>query len=359
MRYAVIMAGGSGTRLWPLSRRGTPKQLLRIVEGRSLLRLAFERALHVVPAERIVVVTGAGYLDAVRAELPEVLDENLMGEPVGRDSLNAVAWPAAVIVRRDPDAVIAQLTADHLIEPVDAFVSSLVEAFTIAEEDADALVTLGVVPTSAHTGYGYLERGPVLPGHPFACQVEAFTEKPGIEVAAQYVASGDYWWNAGMFVWRASTVLEQLRLLEPETHAAVLGLAERPETLAAVFPGLKKISVDYALMEPVAGGSASGHVVAVALPITWRDVGGYASLMEFVPRDAAGNAVQGLAVLQDARDNLVINTAGRGHVVAAVGVEGLIVVQTPDATLVTTIDNAEQVKALVTAVSESAGPHFA
>lgn len=166
MRYVVIMAGGSGTRLWPLSRQGTPKQLLPMIEGRSLLRLAFDRALGVVPAERILVVTGAAHLDEVRRQLPEVLPENLLGEPVGRDSLNAVAWPAAVLARRDPEAVIAQLTADHIIEPVDAFVAALQEAFAIAEEVPAALVTLGVVPTSPHTGYGYLQRGPALPGHP-------------------------------------------------------------------------------------------------------------------------------------------------------------------------------------------------
>lgn len=358
MRYVVIMAGGSGTRLWPLSRQGTPKQLLPIIEGRSLLRLAFERALGAVPAERVLVVTGSSYLGAIREQLPEVLPENLLGEPQGRDSLNAVAWPAAVLARRDPDAVVAQLTADQLIEPVDAFVASLNEAFAIAEEDAEALVTLGVVPTSPHTGYGYLERGPVLPGHPFACRVTEFKEKPNLAVAAQYVASGDYWWNAGMFVWRAATLLAQLEVLEPATHALVLELAEHPDRVEALFPTLRKTSVDYAIMEPVAQGRTSAHVVAVALPISWRDVGGFASLADILPLDAAGNAVDGLAVLTEATGNLVINASGADRLVAAVGVEGLVIVQTPDATLVTTLDHAEKVRALVGDVGEATGVRF-
>ena len=159
MRYVVIMAGGSGTRLWPLSRQGTPKQLLPLVGGKSLLRLAFERSLGSVPAERVWVVTGAAYAEAVAADLPELPATNILGEPVGRDSLNAAAWPAAVLQRLDPDAVIAQVSADHVIEPVEVFAERLDVAFSLAEADADVLVTLGVVPTSAHTGYGYLHRG--------------------------------------------------------------------------------------------------------------------------------------------------------------------------------------------------------
>ncbi len=358
MRYVVIMAGGSGTRLWPLSRRGTPKQLLKLIGGRSLLRLAFERATQVVPAERVLVVTGAPYLDAVRDDLPEVSPENLLGEPVGRDSLNAVAWPAAVLARRDPDAVIAQLTADQLIEPMDAFVAALNEAFDLAEQRPDALVTLGVVPTSPHTGYGYLQRGTPVEGHPTACVVAEFKEKPSSDVAEQYVASGNYWWNAGMFVWRAATLLNQLRALEPENHAAVLELAAQPERLDEIFPTLKKVSVDYAIMEPASQGEAGATVYAVALPIQWRDVGGFGSLYEVIGQDADDNAVSGLGVALASSGTLIMNHGSADHCVAVVGVNDLVVVHTPDATLVTTRDNAEQVKALVARVGEVAGETF-
>lgn len=358
VRYVVIMAGGSGTRLWPLSRRGTPKQLLKIIGGRSLLRLAFERATQVVPAERILVVTGAPYLDVVREELPEVSPENLLGEPEGRDSLNACAWPAAVLDARDPEAVVAQVTADQLIEPVETFAAALREAFEIAEEDPGALVTLGVVPTGPHTGYGYLQRGEPLPGRPGACRVAAFKEKPDLATAAGYVSSGLFWWNAGMFVWRAGTFLEQLRLLEPITHADVLALAAAPERLAELFPALKRNSVDYAIMEPVAHHRGSAHVVAVALPVRWRDVGGFASLAETLQTDASGNASNVRLVARESEDNIVIDQRGPGRLVALLGVTDLVVIETPDATLVAHRDRADSIKALVGDIAESA-PEFA
>ncbi|MBK8461523.1 MAG: mannose-1-phosphate guanylyltransferase [Nigerium sp.] len=357
MRYVVIMAGGAGTRLWPLSRQGTPKQLLKLIGGVSLLRLAFERALRLVPAERVIVVTGAAYLDEVRADLPEIPPGNLLGEPEGRDSLNAVAWPAAVLSYRDPDAVVAHLTADQLIEPIDAFVEALDEAFAVAESDAGALVTLGVVPTSAHTGYGYLHRGEALEGFPTACAVTEFKEKPDAATASRYLGSGQYWWNAGMFVWRAHTFLDQLAVLDPATHAAVLFLAAHPEALPEVFPTLRKTSVDFAVMEPVSHGRGPGHVVAVALRVGWRDVGGYASLVEVLGADGDGNVVDGLAVLNDAHGNLVISTVP-GHLLSLAGVSGMVVVHTPDATLVTTLADTEGIKSLVGQVAAAAGTRY-
>lgn len=357
MRYVVIMAGGSGTRLWPLSRQGRPKQLLELFEGRSLLRLAFERLEGVVPPERILVCTGRAYAEDVAHQLPELAGANILGEPEGRDSLNAVAWSAAVVADRDPDGVVAMVTADQVITPVDEFRRSLELAFEVAEARPNALVTLGVVPTSPHTGYGYLHRAEELEGFEGVFRVAEFKEKPARDVAERYLASGGYWWNAGMFVWRAATLLRQLEVLEPATHAAVLDLAAHPDRLDEVFPTLRKTSVDYAVMEPVAAGKASGHVVAVALPVSWRDVGGFASLAEVLDTDDHGNAVEGLAVITESQRNVVINTAP-DRLVAAVGVHGLVIVQTADATLVTTVDNAERVRALVAAVSDATGPRF-
>lgn len=358
MRYVVIMAGGSGTRLWPLSRQGTPKQLLPLVGGRSLLRLAFERSLASVPAERVWVVTGAAYADVVATQLPELPAGNILGEPVGRDSLNAVAWPAAVLHRLDSDAVIAQVSADQVIEPVEVFAARLDVAFAVAEADASALVTLGIVPTSPHTGYGYLHRGAALPGFEGAHEVLQFAEKPSREVAEGYLASGAHWWNSGMFVWRAATLLEQLRLLLPATHAAITELAAQPERLGEIFPTLAKTSVDYGVMEPVSTGQGSAHVVAVALPVQWRDVGGYGSLAEILATDAAGNAISGLSVMIDAADNVVVN-ADPDTVIGLLGVSGLVVVRTPEATLVARAEDAERIKDLVAAVTTQAGPQFA
>ena len=355
MRYVVIMAGGSGTRLWPLSRRGTPKQLLPLIEGRSLLRLAFVRALQLVDAERVLVVTGAAYLDDVRRDLPELPEANLLGEPEGRDSLNAVAWPAAVLAERDPDAVIAQLTADQIIEPTSAFVTAVARAYEVAEA-RDAIVTLGVVPTSAHTGYGYLRRGEEL-SERGAWQVREFREKPDAATAAGYVTSGEYWWIAGMFVFRAGVFLDQLRLLEPDTYAAVRRLAQHPDELETIFPALRRISVDYAVMEPVGRGEGSAIVAAVPLPISWRDVGGFASLAEVLPADADDNVTSGATLAMEAHHNLVLNEAD-GHLVTVLGVSDLVVVHTADATLVTTLEHAEKIKALVGRVADEAGPSY-
>ena len=359
MRYVLIMAGGSGKRLWPLSRQDMPKQLLRVVGGKSLLRIAYERLDGIVSADHVLVCTGADYADIVATELPELKPANILGEPEGRDSLNAVAWPAAVVAARDPDAVIAVVTSDHLMHPVSAFQSALLEAFEVAESGEDFLVTFGVVPTAPHTGYGYLRRGEILPHHPDVFSVIEFKEKPDRATAEEYLASGEYWWNSGMFVWRARTFLDQLETLQPKTHAAVLELAAAPYRLAEIYPELLKISVDYAVMEPVSRGEGSAQVVAVRLPITWHDVGGFAALGEQLPRDERGNAIHGVSVLVDARDNLVINNAEDGRVVAVVGLTDTVIVQTPQITLVCPITEAERIKELVAEVTAKLGGGYA
>jgi mannose-1-phosphate guanylyltransferase len=359
MRYVLIVAGGSGKRLWPLSRQDMPKQLLKVVGGKSLLRLAYERVQDLVPDANVLVCTGRDYASTVAADLPELPAANILGEPEGRDSLNAVAWPAAVLAARDPEAVIAVVTADQIMHPVEAFQAALEEGFVVAEESPDALVTFGVVPTSPHTGYGYLQRGEALPGHPDVCSVHAFKEKPDRETAEHYLDSGAYWWNSGMFVWRAATLLRQLEALQPETYAAVTTLAGHPDQLAEIYPGLLKISVDYAVMEPVSRGQGSARVVAVRLPISWHDVGGFAALGEHLPRDERGNATQGVSVLVDARDNVVINQSEDGRLVAVVGLSGMVIVQTPQITLVCPTSEAERIKELLAEVTEQLGIGYA
>jgi mannose-1-phosphate guanylyltransferase len=359
MRYVLIVAGGSGKRLWPLSRQDMPKQLLKVVGGKSLLRIAYERLEGIVPPDRVLVCTGADYADVVAAELPELPHENILGEPTGRDSLNAVAWPAAVLAAGDPDAVVAVVTADQIMHPVAAFQQAVQEAFAVVEEDRSALVTFGVVPSTPHTGYGYLHRGDTLPGHPSVSRVLAFKEKPDRVTAQAYIDTGEYWWNSGMFVWRAQTLLDQLRLLRPQTYAAVLELAAEPARVAEIYPQLEKISVDYAVMEPVSQGQGSAHVVAVRLPITWHDVGGFAALGEQLPRDAAGNATSGPSVLVDAKDNLVINHAEDGRLVAVVGLSDTVIVQTAQITLVCPMGEAERVKELVAEVTAQLGTSYA
>ena len=359
MRYVLIMAGGSGKRLWPLSRRDMPKQLLRVVGGKSLLRIAYERLDGIVPPDHVLVCTGADYADIVATELAELKPANILGEPEGRDSLNAVAWPAAVLAARDPDAVVAVVTSDHIMHPVSAFQSAVLEGFDVAESFPDFLVTFGVVPTSPQTGYGYLRRGETIPGHPDVHSVAEFKEKPDRATAEEYLASGEYWWNSGMFVWRATTFLDQLELLQPKTHEAIMELAAAPYRLSEIYPNLLKISVDYAIMEPVSRGEGSARVVAVRLPITWHDVGGFAALSEQLPRDEQGNATHGVAVLVDARDNVVINNAEDGRLVAVVGLSDTVIVQTQQITLVCPVAEAERIKELVAEVTAQLGGSYA
>lgn len=355
MRYVLIMAGGSGKRLWPLSRQGEPKQLLTLIEGKSLLRIAYERVQGFVPDANVIICTGASYADTVSAQLPEIPAENLLGEPEGRDSLNAVAWTAAVIAQRDPEAVMAVLTADHIMDDVDVFRARLDEGFRLAEAHADAFVTFGVVPTSPQTGFGYLHRGRPVDGFEHACQVQEFKEKPDLATAEAYLATGEYWWNSGMFVWRTATLLTTLAALQPTTHALVGELAAHPDRLAAIFPRLPKISVDYAVMEPVSAGAVQGRVVAVELPIRWHDVGSFLALAGQLDHDADGNAASGATVSLDAANNLLINRGGPEHVLAVADIENMAVITTPHATLVIPLDQSERVKELVARVVESHG----
>ncbi|HEY9291287.1 MAG TPA: mannose-1-phosphate guanylyltransferase [Microlunatus sp.] len=359
MRYVVIVAGGSGTRLWPLSRQGTPKQLLNLVNGKTLLRIAYERIQGLVPDERVLVCTGADFRDAVAEEIPELPAENILGEPIGRDTLNAVAYPAAVLARRDPDAVMASVTSDQVMNPVSTLRAALQKAFKVAESHADSLITFGVVPTAPHTGFGYLERGSAIAGHTGVCQLASFTEKPDRETAERYLASGRYWWNSGMFVWRCATFLDQLRQLRPDTYDILATLTADPSRLGELYPQLPKISVDYAVMEPVSRGEGTAQVLAVRLPITWHDVGGFEALGSQLPRDSDGNATTGQSVLVDSSDNVVINQDEDGRVVAVVGLSGTVIVQTPEITLVCPITQAERIKELVNEVTQRLGTSYA
>lgn len=363
MRYALIMAGGSGTRLWPMSREAQPKQLIPFVGGKSLLQVAFERLEGLVPAERRYVCAGRRHADAVHAVLPGFSPEQFLGEPTGRDTLNAIGLAAAVISRRDPEAVMAVFTADHLIEPVGEFRAIIDRGFALAEREASTLVTFGITPTSAATCYGYLQLG--APIDEAARLVGQFKEKPDAATAEAYLAAGPqrYLWNSGMFVWRAATLLDCIKRYEPTTFAGLTEIGRawatprREAVLTGIFPTLKKTSVDFGVMEP-ASRDANVRVAAIPMPVRWLDVGSWPAFGETCARDASGNALgTEHALLLDTRGALVASSDPR-HLIAAIGCDDLIIVHTPDATLVCRKDQAEAIKDLHRQLGERYGKEF-
>lgn len=346
MRHALVLAGGSGTRLWPFSTAGLPKQLVPMLAGRSLLEVAVERATSVVPAERVWLGAGEQLRAAVSA-VPGLRADRLVVEPSGRDTLPAVALGMATIAREDPDAVVAVLTADHLIEPVAAFATALEAAYELAEERPDALVTFGVVPDHPATGFGYLELGERLGGQ--AQAVSRFAEKPSAERAARLVAGGALW-NSGMFVWRAATLLRAVEAFAPATAELVAQVVAGD---VAAWDRIPKTSVDYGVMEP-ASTSDAFTVAALPLATRWLDVGSWPAFGDAVGRDAAGNAVAARSIVHASSD-CVVASSDPEHLVTLVGCEGLVVVHTPTATLVMPAAQAQRVKELHALVAERAG----
>jgi mannose-1-phosphate guanylyltransferase len=355
MRHVLILAGGSGTRLWPWSTAGLPKQLVPLLQGRSLLDAAVERATAAVPADRVWLAAGEQLRDAVSA-VPGLQADRLVVEPSGRDTLPAVALGCAVIAERDPEAVVAVLTADHLIEPVESFASTLDAAFCLAESRDDALVTFGVVPDEPATGFGYLELGEPIEGA--ARVVDRFLEKPSLSVAADLLAAGPerYLWNSGMFVWQARTLLRAVDAFVPESAGvlralgAAYGTAGWPQ-LADTWTSVATLSVDYGVMEPASVDPAF-TVAALPLAARWLDVGSWPAYGDALGRDADGNAVGAeRSVLHASRGN-VVASSDPDHLVALLGCEGLVVVHTPTATLVMPAADAQRVKQLHALVAE-------
>lgn len=360
MRYAVIMAGGSGTRLWPMSTKDQPKQLIPFIGGKSLLEVSMDRLEGLVPAERRIVCTSEQLRDPIKAAMPSMTDARIHGEPIGRDTLNAVGFSAAVLSKEDPDAVIATFTADHIIEPIELFQQRVNIGYEVAESNDSALVTFGIKPTHPATGYGYVELGEKLEGVDNAHHVVSFKEKPDHPTARRYVGSGRYLWNSGMFVWRAEALLECIRRYKPQSHQGLMlireawGTERQTEVLSEIYPTLPRISVDFAVMEPAAADEQV-PVATVEMPVDWLDVGSWTSYANTCESDDAANAIGADKVIMIDSNNTLAASSDPDHLIATIGVKDLVIVHTPHATLVCHRDEEQRIKELHGKVSQTFG----
>lgn len=344
--WAVIPAGGAGTRLWPLSRAARPKFLHDLTgSGRTLLQQTWDRLVPLV-ADRTMVITGRAHRDSVVEQLDQMNPDHVVAEPSPRDSMAAIGLAAALLEKRDPNAVMGAFAADHVITDPEEFRRIVSRAVEVAADDW--LVTIGIDPTHPATGFGYIAVGDPL-AHEGAHVVREFVEKPSAEVAAGYIDAG-YRWNAGMFVVRPTVLLDLLAETHPEFAAQLRAIAWNPMLLLRDWPKFPKISVDHAVAEPAA---AAGRVAVVPGAFGWDDVGDYAALRSIQPDDASGVQVLGDASRVQSLDSdaLVVPTGER--TIVLVGVEDLVVVDTPDAVLVTTRERAQDVKQAVDLLKES------
>jgi mannose-1-phosphate guanylyltransferase len=353
--HVVVPAGGSGTRLWPLSRAANPKFLHPLTgTERSLLQATYDRLVPLCTPDRLLIVTGTAHAPGVARQLPELPERNILVEPLPRDSCAAIALAAAVIEQRSPGGVMASFDSDHLITDVPAFIGTVGKAVEGALDGA--LMTIGITPTRPETGYGYLRCAE--PPEPLTVQkVLEFKEKPALDVAESYLSSGRYLWNASMFVWRTDVFLDELAAYRPDVHepirviASAWGTERQEAVLGEIWPTIPKVAVDYAVMEPAA---AAGRVGTVPGDFGWSDIGDFETLGELLGRDDAGARVVDLGergrVL--AVDSTGVIAVPAGRLIATLGVTDLIVVDTSDAVLVCRRDRAQDIKRLTELLRE-------
>jgi mannose-1-phosphate guanylyltransferase len=355
MRFAVIMAGGTGKRLWPLSREDRPKQVLRLLDGETLLRNCFQRLSSLFDHRNIIVLTNKGYSDLVRENLPEIPCDNVIAEPIVRDTAGAIGLAASVLSRFDPDATMAVVTADQVIKPEDVFQQALTDGMTYVEKNPDALITFGIQPSFPSTQLGYIKLGknracPECNNKIF--EVEAFKEKPDLATAKEYLSTGEYCWNSGLFVWKAKRILELLFENLPQAKQplqkiqAAWGGSNQEETLAEYFVKLPKISIDFAVMEKAPA------VSAIKLNCRWFDMGSFSALADIIQSDTGGNiVVANQSEIFDCEDSIFV-TEDKNHLIAAIGLKDMVVVHSPDATFVCPIDKTQKLKELLELIRE-------
>jgi len=337
---AVIMAGGSGTRFWPLSRRKSPKQLMEIYGSGSLLEQTVERIRDLIPPERVYVFTSDAVREEVARRLPGVPEMQIVAEPASRNTAPTIGLAAHEILRRDPDGIMVVLPSDHVVRKPEEFHRVLSAACEFGAVEGRS-VLIGLKPTRAETGYGYIRLGPLAAqlGGQYLFTATPSTEKPDSATAKQYVDSGEYLWNGGMFVWRASTLLRHLAACKPEMAQGLAEIADRggagnSRAMQELYPKLEKVSIDYAVVERIAG------VFAVAADIGWSDVGSWAEAYELNAKDAGGNVAPGGSLCLNSSGNLI---RVEGKLVVTVGVDDLVIVETPDALLVCRRQRSQEV----------------
>jgi mannose-1-phosphate guanylyltransferase len=347
MLHAVVMAGGSGTRFWPKSRRNRPKQLLRLYGDATMLQQTVARIAPVVTPERTLIITGSDQADAVRAQLPQLPPENVVAEPCPRDTAPCVGLAAEIVARKDADGTMIVMPADHVIQPNEKFLATVNAAVSVIDADPTAFVTFGIKPTHPETGYGYIERGEALPSNSGIAlhRVAQFREKPDRATAEQFLAEGRFAWNSGIFVWRARAILDALKSHRPTLAAALdrvgrsLGTPEEEGTVAREYPLMEKVPIDKAVMEKAT------NVRVLEVVYDWNDVGDWRALTALVPPDDKGNTTQGKVFANDTTGSIIVSDDG--GVIATLGVDDLVIVQSGGATLVARKDQLDKLKSLV------------
>ena len=356
--YSVIPAGGIGSRLWPLSRADAPKFLHDLTgSGQTLLRDTWERLVPISGEQRIMVVTGRAHRAAVEAQIPELADKNVVLESEPRDSSAAIGLAAAILELREPGVIVGSFAADHVIRNRRRFKRAVIEAAAAA--DAGYIATIGITPTEAAVGFGYIRSGKplLIENAPSALAADSFVEKPDLETAERYVADGNYLWNGGMFIARADRLLEQLGESDPDLLAGILELAaawdtpERGAVVDRIWPGLTKIAIDYTVAEPAA---AAGRLAVIPGDFDWDDVGDFASIAKLHASGRKSDLAilgENARVLADSSSGVVVTQTKR--LITLIGVSDIIVVDTEDALLVTTTAHAQRVKSVVDALKLS------
>lgn len=340
--YAIIMAGGVGSRFWPRSRERKPKQLLNLFDEQSLISKTVSRIESIVPPERVIVVTNRLQAEEIAMELPSLPKENIIAEPYGRNTAACVALSAMIVAGRDPEAVCFVLPADHLINDIESFLADLLKAAKFASEE-EGLVTLGIPPTRPETGYGYIQID-TTQEEAGVFKVATFAEKPNYATAVRFLESGDFMWNSGMFIWKASVILEEISIFLPELSmrmtelSSSVGTADFDEALEKAYSQIKGISIDYGIMEK------SHRVYLIKASFDWSDVGSWEEVYHLSEKDEKGNAGVGDVFTSMTHDSYIYSP---NKFTSVIGVDNLIIINTDDSLLVCRRDQAQEVKQIV------------